>query len=64
MKLADYPRQQFVLIVVDGILYMRVQIGVIATVIIGCFAAIFLITNEVGFSPLYVPLSNSTIRIQ
>jgi len=43
---------------------MTEQFSGIAAVIIGLFAAIFLMTYEVGFSPLYVPLGNSTIMIQ
>jgi hypothetical protein len=43
---------------------MTEQISGIAAVIIGLFAAIFLMICEVGFSPQYVPLVNSTIIIQ
>ena len=40
-----------ILIVVVGILYMIVQIRDMATVIFGFIEAIFLMINEVGFSP-------------
>jgi uncharacterized membrane protein YccC len=50
-----------VLVVVVGILYMTVQISVIADFILGLFAAIFLMTSEVGCCPLYVPLGISKI---
>lgn len=44
-----------ILIVVVGILYMRVQISDVATVIFGFIAAILLMINEVGFSPVSTP---------
>ena len=48
--------------VVIGILYFTNQITGTATVILGIFAIVFLLTSAVGFCPLYWPLKLSTIK--
>ncbi len=49
-----------VLAIVVLLLYLAGAITGIAAVILGIFAAIFIITSIAGYCPLYVPLKIST----
>ena len=49
-----------ILAVVVILLYLAGAITGIAAIILGIFAAIFIITSIVGYCPLYVPLKIST----
>lgn len=49
-----------VLALVVGVLYLARLISGVAAVVLGIFAAIFLITGLVGFCPAYTPFGLST----
>jgi hypothetical protein len=48
------------LALVVAVLYFTNQISDTIAVILGLFAVIFLLTNAVGFCPLYVPFKLTT----
>ena len=48
--------------VLIAILYFTDQISGIATIILGLFAVVFLITSFMSSCPLYLPLKISTIK--
>ena len=54
---------RFFIAVLIAILYFTDQITDIATIILGIFAVIFLITSFMNSCPLYLPLKLSTIKI-
>ena len=51
-----------VLAILIGVLYLGGQISGIAAIILGVFAAAFIITSSVGFCPAYLPLKISTCK--
>lgn len=51
---------RFLLALIVVILYFTGAISGVATVILGVFALIFVITSFIGFCPLYVPFNLST----
>ena len=53
---------RIVLATVVAVLYFTGLISGTAAIILGIFAAIFLLTSLIGFCPLYLPLKISTIR--
>ncbi len=53
---------RIILAIVVIILYFTGQITGIAAIILGIFAAAFIITSAIGFCPLYLPIGLSTAK--
>jgi Protein of unknown function (DUF2892) len=53
---------RIILAVLVAILYFTDQISGTAAIILGIFAAAFLLTSFVSFCPLYAPFKFSTIK--
>ena len=51
---------RLILAVIVGILYFTGQITGTAAIVLGVFAAAFILTSAVGHCPLYTPLKIST----
>ena len=51
---------RILLAIVIAVLYFAGAISGLATVILGIFAVIFLLTSSVSFCPLYLPFKFST----
>jgi hypothetical protein len=49
-----------ILAVIVIVLYLTGQISGIAAIVLGVFAAIFLVTSAIGFCPAYYPFKFST----
>jgi glucose uptake protein GlcU len=53
---------RIVLAAVVAVLYFAHQLSIVATIILGILAVVFLVTGIVGVCPLYLPFGLSTKR--
>jgi hypothetical protein len=53
---------RIILAVIIGILIFTNQVAGVLAIVLGIFAAVFLLTSFMGFCPLYIPFKLSTLK--